>query len=116
MRTPSVFAALGCTLLALNAPAVRAQVPAKYKLTIQKGLDWLARHQNPRTGHWEGTNGQYPVSMTGLAGTAPGSAALAPPPGQRAGYRRRARHRLQSRMVGSLSPTRWATRQGAVDR
>ncbi len=70
MRTPSVFAALACALLALNGPAVRAQIPAKYKPTIQKGLDWLARHQNPRTGHWEGTNGQYPVSMTGLAGMA----------------------------------------------
>ena len=68
MRTPSVFTALACALLALSGPAVRAQIPAKYKPTIQKGLDWLARHQNPRTGHWEGTNGQYPVSMTGLAG------------------------------------------------
>ncbi|MBI1913187.1 MAG: terpene cyclase/mutase family protein [Planctomycetes bacterium] len=70
MRTPSVFAALACALLSLNGPMVRAQIPAKYKPTIQKGLDWLARSQNPRTGHWEGTNGQYPVSMTGLAGMA----------------------------------------------
>jgi len=69
MRTPSVFVALASGLLALNGPAVRAQVPARYKPTIQKGLDWLARHQT-RAGYWEGSNGYYPVSMTGLAGMA----------------------------------------------
>src|SRR5262245_52663770 len=70
MRPRSVLVALACGLLAPGGPAARAQVPARYKPTIQKGLDWLAKHQNPRSGHWEGTNGQYPVAMTGLAGMA----------------------------------------------
>jgi len=70
MRAPFVCAVLACGLLMLNNPGAQAQVPAKYKPTIQKALDWLARNQNTRSGHWEGTNGQYPVSMTGLAGMA----------------------------------------------
>src|SRR5437764_4543693 len=69
MRRPLVLAVLTSGLLLCAGPA-SAQVPAKYKPTINKGLDWLARSQNQRSGHWEGTNGQYPVSMTGLAGMA----------------------------------------------
>src|SRR4051812_48841355 len=69
MRRLSVLAAAACGLLLPAVPAP-AQVPAKYKPTINKGLEWLAKSQNQRTGHWEGTNGQYPVAMTGLAGMA----------------------------------------------
>jgi hypothetical protein len=35
---------------------------------IQRGLDWLARHQDRTDGHWSANNGQYPTSMTALAG------------------------------------------------
>src|SRR5262245_8695630 len=69
MRSPLVLAALTSGLF-LCATPTPAQVPAKYKPTINKGLEWLARSQNQRSGHWEGTNGQYPVAMTGLAGMA----------------------------------------------
>jgi hypothetical protein len=69
MPRPLVLAALTSGLLLCAGPA-SAQVPAKYKPSINKGLDWLAKSQNPRSGHWEGTNGQYPVAMTGLAGMA----------------------------------------------
>lgn len=36
---------------------------------VQKGLDWLKRNQAP-DGHWEAQGGQYPTSMTALAGMA----------------------------------------------
>ncbi len=70
MRSPSVLGALACSLFAVFTSAAVAQVPAKYKPYIKKGLNFLATSQNQRTGHWEGTNGQYPVAMTGLAGMA----------------------------------------------
>ena len=70
MRPPSVLGALACSLLVVSASAALAGVPARYKPSIKKGLDYLARSQNQRTGYWEGTNGQYPVAMTGLAGMA----------------------------------------------
>lgn len=70
MRPPSVLGALACGLLVLTTSPAPAQVPARYKPAIKKGLDYLASSQNARTGSWEGTNGQYPVAMTGLAGMA----------------------------------------------
>jgi hypothetical protein len=68
MRSPRV-SLLACGLVALTATAAHGQIPGKYKPTIQKGLDFLARNQK-RDGSWDGTNGQYPVAMTGLAGMA----------------------------------------------
>src|ERR1700677_57614 len=55
----------------LGGSAARAdEVPAAYRETIDKGLDYLAKSQ--RDGHWgAGADGnEYPVSMTGLAGIA----------------------------------------------
>jgi hypothetical protein len=46
-----------------------AKVMAKYKHNIDRGLQWLARQQY-RDGHWEATNGRYPIAMTALAGMA----------------------------------------------
>lgn len=37
--------------------------------TIEKGLEWLKKNQAP-DGHWEAQGGQYPTSMTALAGMA----------------------------------------------
>src|SRR5262249_26208870 len=68
MRWQPVCAALAFGLVV--TPPSPAQVPAKYKPTIKKGLEWLARAQNKRTGSWEGSGGNYPVAMTGLAGMA----------------------------------------------
>jgi hypothetical protein len=70
MRSPSLLGALACSLFVVFTSRAVAQVPAKYKPYIKKGLNYLATSQNQRTGHWEGTNGQYPVAMTGLAGMA----------------------------------------------
>ena len=38
--------------------------------TIRKGLEWLAKNQNKTEGHWEANGGQYPTTMTALAGMA----------------------------------------------
>jgi hypothetical protein len=55
---------------ALVAPAA-AQDAGKKKIdpdpVVQKGLEWLKRNQAP-DGHWEAQGGQYPTSMTALAG------------------------------------------------
>jgi len=68
-----MLVALGCVgLLLAGAPAARAdEIPGKYKPSINKGLDWLAKQQF-RDGHWGSGAGQdaYPVAMTGLAGVA----------------------------------------------
>ena len=44
-------------------------IPEKYRPTIKKGLEYLARSQ-AKDGHWGATGDQYPVAMTGLAGIA----------------------------------------------
>src|ERR1700733_8978327 len=74
MRTFSLLAT-ACLLIAaawlVHAPdEARADaVPEKYRETVQKGLDYLARQQC-KDGHWEGDGGAHPVAMTGLAGIA----------------------------------------------
>lgn len=68
--------AVGMFLAALASFAALAAVPAQVRAdeakvdvqeTIRKGLDWLAKSQHPSEGYWE-ANGQYPTTMTGLAG------------------------------------------------
>jgi hypothetical protein len=67
--------AMACLLVAaawlFRAPdeAHADAVPEKYRETVQKGLDYLARQQH-KDGHWEGDGGAHPVAMTGLAGLA----------------------------------------------
>jgi hypothetical protein len=41
----------------------------KYKQAVTKGLEWLAKQQS-KDGHFEAFNGQYPVTMTAMAGMA----------------------------------------------
>src|SRR6059058_6017461 len=54
--------------LLLAAPAARAEeVPAEYRATIAKGLDWMVKQQQ-KDGHWAAFNEQYPVTMTALGG------------------------------------------------
>ncbi len=70
MRSAILLGALVCVCVALGGSSARAdEIPGKYRPTIQKGLDWLVKQQF-RDGHWEAQGGQYPVSMTGLAGIA----------------------------------------------
>ena len=71
-RTAPLALALG-SLAALAAwPATpTAAAPAKPRPEVEKcverGLEWLRRTQAP-DGHWEAQGGQYPTTMTGLAG------------------------------------------------
>ena len=44
-------------------------IALKYRESIAKGLDYLAKTQH-QDGHWEAEGGQYPVNMTSLAGMA----------------------------------------------
>ena len=44
-------------------------VPEKYRETVRKGLEFLAKNQH-KDGHWEGDGGKHPVAMTGLVGLA----------------------------------------------
>jgi hypothetical protein len=44
-------------------------VPEQYRETVQKGLEFLDRHQF-EDGHWEEAGGAHPVEMTGLVGLA----------------------------------------------
>src|SRR5687768_13346383 len=71
MRSLPVLGALAtCGLLLSGTPTFAdAGVPAKYRPTVNKALKWLVDQQNKRTGHWE-SSGQYPVTMTSLAGMA----------------------------------------------
>src|SRR5262249_7436701 len=68
-RLTVLAAACGLFLVLGGAPARADEIPEKYRETVRKGLEWLAKQQN-REG-WFGANGnQYPVSMTALAGIA----------------------------------------------
>src|SRR5262245_32587398 len=71
MKSSALPVALACGLLSLlGAPAARAEeLPPEYQQVVDKGLEWLARQQN-RDGHLEAMGGQYPVTMTALAGMA----------------------------------------------
>jgi squalene cyclase len=72
MRTITYAGALlgSVALLAAGATAVRAdEIPAEYRESVRKGLEYLRQQQN-KDGHWEAFGGQYPVSMTGVAGMA----------------------------------------------
>src|SRR5262245_28494402 len=70
-RTPPVAGALrgGLNVLALNANVRADEIPAEYRPTVQKGLEYLAKTQH-KDGHWEAFGGQYPITMTGVSGMA----------------------------------------------
>src|SRR5258706_2769236 len=61
-----LFLALSC-LWAASAAA--EELPAKYKESVKKGLEYLKKQQF-KDGHWGANGDHYPVSMTGLAGLA----------------------------------------------
>ncbi len=53
------------------ASAARAEEPrADVAENTRKGLEWLAKNQNKTEGTWEAHGGQYPTSMTAMAGLA----------------------------------------------
>jgi len=45
------------------------EISPEYRKVIDKGLDWIAKSQY-RDGHWDANGGQYPTTMTSLAGMA----------------------------------------------
>ncbi len=54
----------------LGASLARAdEIPAKYRPTVDKALEWLVKQQG-KDGHWGANSGQSPVAMTSLAGLA----------------------------------------------
>src|SRR4051794_10772154 len=55
--------------LLVPVPAQAGEVPAAYRETVSKGLEWLAKNQN-KDGSWTATGGQYPTPITALAGLA----------------------------------------------
>jgi hypothetical protein len=66
MRT--LFLAIA-VVIGFFMPARADDVPEKYRPAVQKGLDWLVKQQH-KDGHWTAQGGQYPISMTALAGMA----------------------------------------------
>lgn len=66
-----ILTSMGAVLLLSLAggPSRSEEIPEKYRETVRKGLDYLAKTQF-KDGHWGANGDQYPVSMTGLAGLA----------------------------------------------
>ena len=66
----SSFVFLIVALLVVGLPAASRADEAKVDVqdTIRKGLEWLAKSQHRTEGHFEANGGQYPTTMTALAG------------------------------------------------
>jgi hypothetical protein len=70
MRTLLLLLGLGvCCVSGLSAQEEDAKKKKDIEATVSKGLEWLKKNQMP-DGHWEANGGQYPTSMTALAGMA----------------------------------------------
>jgi hypothetical protein len=72
MKSRTLLLALGLSLLGLLSAAALAraeELEPKYQEIVNRGLKWLAKEQH-RDGHWEGSGGAYPVSMTALSAMA----------------------------------------------
>ncbi len=72
MKRLLILGAVGAAafLLTLGAARARAdEIPEKYRETVRKGLEWLAKQQQS-DGHFAANGNQYPVSMTALSGMA----------------------------------------------
>jgi hypothetical protein len=65
MRTLTIV--LATAAFALAGTARGEELAPEYREAVNKGLEWMARNQS-KDGHWEAFGGQYPVSMTALAG------------------------------------------------
>jgi hypothetical protein len=67
MKTHACFSLALCLAC---VPAATAQPPGRVDVqdTVRRGLEWLARQQDRRDGHFEANGGHYPTSMTALAG------------------------------------------------
>jgi len=68
--TPVRIAVGMCAALLVVAPGLaRAEEPkVDVQDTVRKGLEWLAKNQHRTEGYWEANGGQYPTTMTAMAG------------------------------------------------
>ena len=68
-------------ILGVNLSARADEIPEKYRESVKKGLEYLAKAQS-KDGHWGASpqSDQYPIAMTGLAGE-PVRAAVTVAPG-----------------------------------
>jgi hypothetical protein len=62
-------AALPIVFLLTLTPTTHAELSPAERAAVDKGLAFLVKEQQ-RDGHWELQGGQYPISMTGMAGLA----------------------------------------------
>ncbi len=67
LKSAAALAAGAVGLGRFGSTARAAKMNPKWDVSIEKGLNWVARTQS-RLGHW--TAGNYPTAMTALAGTA----------------------------------------------
>jgi hypothetical protein len=65
-----VKAAVGLVAVLVLTSIAPAQPPARVDVedNVRRGLEWLARQQDRTDGHFAANGGQYPTSMTALAG------------------------------------------------
>jgi hypothetical protein len=66
MKTLALSVVCGALVV---STAYADDIPAKYREVVAKGLDYLAKTQNG-DGSWAANGGQYPTTMTALAGQA----------------------------------------------
>jgi Prenyltransferase and squalene oxidase repeat len=66
LRTFWAMALLVVLIPGSQARAEEAKVDVQEN--IRKGLEWLSKNQNKAEGNWEANGGQYPTTMTALAG------------------------------------------------
>lgn len=69
MKSLSLMGVLAALVTVAGAGARGEEIDPKYRDAINKGLEWVAKTQN-RDGHWAANGGQYPTTMTALAGMA----------------------------------------------
>jgi hypothetical protein len=64
-----LLVAVAAWLVHVPRSAQANEVPEKYRETVSKGLEYLAKNQC-KDGHWEADGGKHPVAMTALVGMA----------------------------------------------
>src|SRR5215213_8156886 len=62
--------AVAAGALALPATARADEPKVDVQENIRRGLEWLAKNQSKSEGNWEAHGGQYPTTMTAMAGMA----------------------------------------------